>query len=103
MMGGVWEQVSGGSMSATSTLMLSGANVRVENLDLDGTLIVRAVAGANVHLKDLVVKNRGWAIEPLKEGGRRAPEELRVRGYQLVKYEQRVLEFSQSGNYYVTE
>ena len=32
--------------------------------------MVRRVAGANVHLKGLVVKNRGWALEPLKEGGR---------------------------------
>ena len=31
-----------------------------------GTLIVRAVPGANVHLRGLVVKNKGWAIEPLK-------------------------------------
>ena len=64
--------------------------------------IVRAVAGANVVLKGLVVSNKGWAIEALKEG-RRAPEELRVRGFQLVKYEQRVIEFSQPGSYVVDE
>ena len=32
-------------------------------------------------------------------GGARAPKELRVRGYQLVKYEQRVLEFNEPGEY----
>jgi len=32
---------------------------------------------------------------------RRAPEELRVRGYQLVKYEQRLLDFSKPGTYVV--
>jgi len=57
-------------MSARSTLMVSGHDIRIEGLDLDGTLIVRAVPGANVHLKNLTVKNRGWVIEPLKEGGR---------------------------------
>jgi hypothetical protein len=76
---------------------------RIENLNLDGTRIVRAVPGAHVHLKGLVVKNRGWALETLKEGGRRAPEELRVRGYQLVKYEQRVLEFNEPGTYVVDQ
>ena len=30
-------------------------------------------------------------------------EELRVRGFQLVKYEQRVIEFSQPGSYVVDE
>jgi len=52
-----------------------------------------------VVLKDLTVKNRGWAIELLKGGGARAPEELRVRGYQLVKYEQRVIEFTEPGDF----
>ena len=99
--GDVLHKVRGGSMTARSTLIVSGQDVHIDNLELDGTLIVRAVAGATVHLKSLVVRNRGWAIEPLKEGGRRAPEELRVRGYQLVKYEQRVLEFSQPGSYVV--
>lgn len=99
--GDVLHKVRGGNLTARSTLIVSGPDVQIDNLELDGTLIVRAVAGASVHLKGLVVRNRGWAIEPLKEGGRRAPEELRVRGYQLVKYEQRVLEFSVPGTYVV--
>lgn len=101
--GDLLHKVSGGSMSPRSTLIVQGpGDIRIENLDLNGTLIVRAVAGANVVLKGLVVSNKGWAIEALKEG-RRAPEELRVRGFQLVKYEQRVIEFSQPGSYVVDE
>ena len=101
--GDVLHKVRGGRMASRSTLTVHGQDILIENLDLDGTLIVRAVPGAHVHLKGLVVKNRGWALEPLKEGGRRAPEELRVRGYQLVKYEQRVLEFNEPGTYVVDQ
>jgi len=100
--GDVIHKVKHGSMSARSTLIVSGPDVCIENLDLDGTLIVRAVKGANVRLQGLVVKNKGWALEPLKGGGSRAPEELRVRGYQLVKYEQRLLEFTEPGDYLCT-
>lgn len=97
--GDVLHKVKGGRMTGRSTLLVSGRDVVVEDLDLDGTLILRAVPGARVKLKGLKVRNRGWSIEQLKAGGSRAPEELRVRGYQLVKYEQRVIEFSEPGDF----
>ena len=74
-----WASLAG-RISARSTLIVSGPDVRLTNLDLDGTLIIRAVPGAHVEIRDLAVKNKGWAMEPLKGGGARAPEELRVRG-----------------------
>mmetsp|Transcript_42448 Transcript_42448/g.133715 ORF Transcript_42448/g.133715 Transcript_42448/m.133715 type:complete len:610 (+) Transcript_42448:195-2024(+) len=100
--GDVIHKVKGGRISSKSTLIVSGPDVFIEDLDLDGTLIVKAVPGARVKLTGLTVKNKGWALEQLKSGGSRVPpEELRVRGYQLRKYEQRVLEFTEAGDYEV--
>ena len=63
---------AGGSLSARSTLVLEGRDISIENLTLDGALVVKAVPGAHVTLKDLTVTNAGWEFVPLPTD----PEEL---------------------------
>jgi UDP-sugar pyrophosphorylase len=45
--------------SAGSVLVVEGAGVKLESLELDGALTIRACPGANVTVKGLNVKNAG--------------------------------------------
>eukprot|EP01052_Picozoa_sp_SAG31_P018416 SAG31_NODE_1304_length_8894_cov_22.532689_2_plen_352_part_00 len=93
-------KVSGGSVSARSTLVLEGRDIALENCTLDGALVVKAVPGAHVTLKDLTVSNAGWEFVPLPTDEQElasVPEAIRIRGYQLVRHEERVLNFLEPG------
>lgn len=96
-------KVRGGAISARSTLVLDGEDIIVEDLVLDGALVVHAVAGACVRIKGLKVNNRGWEFAALCADDKDVPEELAIRGYRLLKHEQRTLEFTDPGSYEITE
>lgn len=54
--------VVGGSLSAKSTLIVEGTGkLTLENVVVDGALVITVAEGANVTLKDLKVDNAGWA------------------------------------------
>ena len=57
-------KVRGGSISARSSLVIEGEDIVLEELELDGALVVRAVEGAVVRAKGLRVSNAGWAFVP---------------------------------------
>ena len=64
-------------LSKDSTLILRGNNVRIQHLDLDGTLIVEAGQFATIKIDGASIKNRGWAWQPVKKGpGKRPPSEI---------------------------
>lgn len=93
-------KVSGGSISARSTLVLEGRDIALENCTIDGALVVKAVPGAHVTLKDLTVSNAGWEFLPLPTDEQElavVPEAVRIRGYQLARHEERVLNFLEPG------
>ena len=73
-------------MTATSTLIIDGADVSIKNLDLDGTLIVNAVKGHSVVI-DGVVKNKGWNWKSIGGGfGSRKIREIdALRGFTVEK------------------
>ena len=97
-------KVRGGTISARSTLVLDGEDIIVEDLELDGALVVRAVAGACVRIKGLKVKNAGWEFVALgAEDDDTAPEELKIRGFKVLKHEERALEFTDPGTYEIIE
>lgn len=50
----------------------------------------------------LDVRNKGWTFQSIGWQDRREPEELRVRGYKLVKREQKVVEFDKPGEFVVS-
>merc|ERR1712129_606653 len=80
-------------ISKDSTLILEG-NVVVKKMELNGTLIVRARGDAKIVIDGLVVKNDGWKfveIEDLDDSKVDAVDKL--RGYELVKMEQRIIQF----------
>jgi hypothetical protein len=70
------------TISDRSTLVLEG-DVRLESLDLDGTLVVRAAPGAAVVVAGLVVRNGGSTFKPISDLERE--EKFAIRGYRVVK------------------
>ena len=93
-------------ISARSTLLLDGAQIRVDALELDGALLVRAVDGARVTLRHVRVANAGWRMEPLAADAlvdAATPEVERLRGYRWVADEQREIDFDEPGEYVVDD
>ncbi len=66
------------SITSRSTLIVKGAGVVIESLELDGCLVVEADPGETLTIKDLVVKNEGWVQVPVEDS---ETEIVRMRGF----------------------
>jgi UDP-sugar pyrophosphorylase len=75
----------------------------LQALTLRGSLVIRAVPGARVHIKRLRVHNAGWSFQPLDPSNASEPEALAIRGYRLVKHQTRELNFDRPGVYIVDD
>ncbi|KAI4387962.1 hypothetical protein MLD38_000344 [Melastoma candidum] len=76
------------SVSQKSTLVLNGKNIVVEDLSLDGALVVNARDDAEEVKVEGVVKNKGWRLESVDYKDASVPEEIRIRGFKINKMEQ---------------
>ena len=54
--------------SASSALIVEGAGVKIESLELDGALVIKACPGAFVTVKNLKVSNKGWRVREVRGG-----------------------------------
>ncbi len=98
----VKDKVSGGQISPRSVLLIDGQDIRLKNVRLDGTLIVKTVEGVSLNIHDLEIRNQGsdlaeFTDEDLKEPS--LPQALTMRGYKLAQKEARVLDIRKPGNY----
>ncbi len=105
-LGEVRAKVAGGSIRGQGTLVLEGSEIRLENVDIaDGAaLVVKAVNGAEVTVRNLRVENAGFELLPLSEAelaNDDTPEYLRIRGYRIENRGALVHEFTEPGNYVV--
>lgn len=55
-------------LSTRSILYLDGTNIFLENVVIDGTVIIRACAGANVYIKNQTISNAGWHMRRNEQG-----------------------------------
>jgi UDP-sugar pyrophosphorylase len=87
-----------------STLVLQGElrGLRIESLELSGTLVVRMCAGANVTLRRVRVSNDGWSFKEVTDGAL-VDEAIAIRGYQLERTQQREMVFDQPGEYVIED
>ncbi|KUF87155.1 hypothetical protein AM588_10001419 [Phytophthora nicotianae] len=83
-------------LTARSTLIVEGADVTFDALDLDGAVRVVACPGANVRVKSLCVKNAGVEYESVSSDS--DPVES-MRGYRLKQIEVKEFRFDTPGNY----
>lgn len=80
------------SITSRSSLVIKGAKVTIERLELDGALVIDVADGGSLVIKSLSVQNEGWAFEELDEAGMKAAaEESAIRGYTLSKRGQRLI------------
>nr|DAD39808.1 TPA_asm: hypothetical protein HUJ06_014131 [Nelumbo nucifera] len=79
----------GGNCSITqrSTMVIKGRNIFLEDLTLDGTLIVNSVEDAEVKVGGSV-QNKGWVLEKVDYKDTSISEEVRIRGFRIDKVEQ---------------
>ncbi|KAK0576083.1 hypothetical protein LWI29_011596 [Acer saccharum] len=75
-----------------------GCNVLLQDLSLDGTLIVDSVDGAEVTVRGSV-KNKGWMLENVDYKDTSVPEEIRIRGFKINKIEQLEKKYSEPGKF----
>jgi UDP-sugar pyrophosphorylase len=97
-------RIEGGSISGASTLVLDG-DVRLENVTVSGggSLVVSAVQGAHVTVKNLNVSSGpGYLLEQLSAGEMASadvPEYLRIRGYRIIDQGVRKIVISEAGRW----
>lgn len=92
-------KVSGScSVSQKSTMVIKGRNVFLEDLSLDGALIIDSVDDAEVRAGGKV-QNKGWPLEPVDHKDTSVPEEIRIRGFKINKLEQLEKSYSEPGKF----
>ncbi|KAF7829793.1 UDP-sugar pyrophosphorylase-like [Senna tora] len=89
------------SISQRSTLAIKGQNIFLENLSLDGALIIDAVNNAEVKVGGSV-QNKGWSLEAVDYKDVSEPEVLRIRGFKFNKIEQLEKEYPEPGKFNLT-
>ncbi|KAH7352206.1 hypothetical protein KP509_19G034100 [Ceratopteris richardii] len=86
-------------ISQNSTLVLNGKEIILDNVNLDGTLLVNAVNDAKVRLGSWRIRNSGWIIDPVDHENKRYPEEVRIRGFSIKKLDQKVVNIEEPGDF----
>ncbi|KAI4307222.1 hypothetical protein L6164_030432 [Bauhinia variegata] len=86
------------SISQSSTLAINGQRIILEDLSLDGTLIIHAIDNAEVKVGGSV-QNKGWTLENVDCKDNSEPEVLRLRGFKFNKIEQLEEKYSEPGNF----
>lgn len=68
-------------LSKDASLVVKGQDLRIGGLELDGALVVDLGPSASLEIKNATVRNKGWRLQPNKEGpGKRpATEEEKIR------------------------
>ncbi|KAL6492914.1 hypothetical protein OROGR_032673 [Orobanche gracilis] len=86
------------SITRKSTIAIKGQSIYLEDLTLDGALIINAVDGAEVTVGGSV-QNAGWIIENVDYKDTSVPEEVRIRGFKINKVEQLEKTYEEPGKY----
>lgn len=82
------------SVSKKSSLVIEGHHLRLDNLEVDGALVIHTGPETHLTVDGLKVKNKGWELQEL-DPDQEYPEHVRIRGYTMTKHE--------SAEYVVTE
>ncbi|CAK9167398.1 unnamed protein product [Ilex paraguariensis] len=87
--GDIKRKVSGScSISQKSAMVIKGRNIFLEDLSLDGALVI-----------DAVEETEGWMIENVDYKDVAAPEEVRIRGFRINRVEHLEKTYSEPGKF----
>ncbi|MBU0547362.1 MAG: UTP--glucose-1-phosphate uridylyltransferase [Candidatus Omnitrophica bacterium] len=98
----VISKIKGGSIADSSTLIIDGKEVYLEDVVINGALIIKVKPGVKLEIKDLEVQNNGWELvhlTPQEIQDPETPEYLKMRGYKLVKKDQKIIDIEEPGEY----
>ncbi|KAK6939932.1 UDPGP family [Dillenia turbinata] len=84
------------SISQRSTMLINGRNISLEDLSLDGALLVSSVDDTEVKVGGSI-HNKGWVLENVDYKDSSVPEEIRIRGFRINKVEQLEKNYSEPG------
>jgi UDP-sugar pyrophosphorylase len=100
----ILDKVNGENCKITqrSSLVLEGHHVTINNLDLDGALIIRAGEDTHVAVDGLKVQNKGWELVE-NESDKEYPETVSIRGYTMTKYETKEYVLNEPGTFVIKE
>ncbi|XXG40701.1 hypothetical protein AAC387_Pa01g1351 [Persea americana] len=84
---------SGCSISQQSSMIINGQNVFLQDLSLDGALVINSVDEAKVKVSGCV-RNKGWILEPVDYNDSSLSEEVRIRGFKIGKVDQQEMNYT---------
>jgi UDP-sugar pyrophosphorylase len=74
------------TMTTRSSLVVKGRNVVLQQVSIDGALVIKASPDSHVTVNGLTVRNKGWELVEL-DPSQEYPEAVRIRGYTMTKHE----------------
>ena len=88
-------------LGSKSTLIVEGSGVHLNDVSVDGTLVIKACEGAVINVNGLKVNNKGWEWKPTGKGfgSMRIREVDALRGFIVKKHEQKEYVFDKPGTY----
>ncbi|MBF0489506.1 MAG: UTP--glucose-1-phosphate uridylyltransferase [Candidatus Omnitrophica bacterium] len=102
----VKSKIKRGSISDRSVLLIEGKDIKLSDVKIDGTLIIRTAPGVELDINGLEVNNAGWQFEdltPEQLTDVSIPQAIRMRGYRLEKKAQMVIDIEEPGEYTINE
>lgn len=89
-------------ISAKSTLVVDGQDIVFKSLNLDGTLLIRAIPGAFVEIDNLTIHNAGWSFTEITDE-KAVDQKYAVRGYTLSQKETASFVFDTTGTFVLSD
>merc|ERR1712232_548715 len=81
----VMDKIEGGRITERSSLVLEGQGLKIKNLNLDGSLVIRCCPECDVEVDSLVVENEGYELEELSREIEEVDDAVHIRGYTMAK------------------
>lgn len=89
-------------ITARSSVVLEGHHLTIQNLDLDGALVIKCGDETHVTVDGLKVQNKGWELVE-NEAGADYPENVSIRGYTMAKHETKEYILNEPGSFVIGE
>lgn len=90
------------SITERSALAVEGKHITIESMELDGALVLEAGPDTYVTVRGLKVQNEGWVRQEL-DPSQDYPENVRIRGYTLVRKATAEYILNEPGNFVIDE